>query len=111
MENERDEMDEKMQRLSDWLTVPIYVYHGTAQISQLNSSQGFFWARFEPASQQRMNKDCRFYITLFHNRIVRGKIFLTKHENIEEYIFYYKNNKKLIKNHLNFIAGNTVDLF
>ncbi|XP_056014534.1 uncharacterized protein LOC125674135 isoform X1 [Ostrea edulis] len=71
--DEKDDMDKKMQRFSDWLTVPIYVYHGTVPPNQMNSSQGFFWTRFEPVcsetKQLKRNKDCRFYITLFHNRL------------------------------------------
>ncbi|XP_061176150.1 uncharacterized protein LOC133185108 [Saccostrea echinata] len=71
--NETLNFDEKMQRISDWLAVSIYVYHGIANLSQLNYSQGFFWTKYEPARSRSVQlggkKECRFYITLFYNRL------------------------------------------
>ncbi|XP_061176771.1 uncharacterized protein LOC133185509 [Saccostrea echinata] len=67
--NETLDFDEKMRRISDWLTVPIYIYR--SDLTQLNCSQGFFWTKFEPTrsrpDQLDGKKECRFYITLFYN--------------------------------------------
>ncbi|XP_061176772.1 uncharacterized protein LOC133185510 [Saccostrea echinata] len=68
LENEKLDFHEKMGRISDWLTVPIYIYHSDP--TQLNCSQRF-WKKFEPARsricQFDEEKECRFYITLFYN--------------------------------------------
>ncbi|XP_062607117.1 uncharacterized protein LOC134268893 [Saccostrea cucullata] len=65
------DFDEKMRRISEWLTVPVYIYH--SELTQLNCSQGLYWTKFEPvrsrSDQLDGNKECRFYITLFYNRL------------------------------------------
>lgn len=36
---------------------------------QFGVSQLFAWKEYEPDRTQSTNSDCRFYITLFHNRL------------------------------------------
>ncbi|XP_062596128.1 uncharacterized protein LOC134257543 [Saccostrea cucullata] len=68
LDDETPNFNEKIRRLSDWLTVPIYIYH--SEPAKFNCSQRF-WTKFEPArfgiGHPDDNKECRFYITLFYN--------------------------------------------
>ncbi|XP_062619670.1 uncharacterized protein LOC134281204 [Saccostrea cucullata] len=68
LDNETLSFHEKIGRLSNRLTVPIYIYH--SEPTQFNCSQTF-WTKFEPTrtgkGQPGDDKDCRFYITLFYN--------------------------------------------
>lgn len=66
--------DVKLRRLSNWLTVPIYIYMYQKKVddghAQFNASQRFIWTKFEPdLSMTVVSSDCRFYITLFYNHL------------------------------------------
>lgn len=70
LEEEELQLDIQLRRLSNWLKVPIYVYYDMAIYDHLEVSQHFAWKKYEPDLTLSMTQsDCRFYITLFYNRL------------------------------------------
>ncbi|XP_061176773.1 uncharacterized protein LOC133185511 [Saccostrea echinata] len=65
LENENIQLDEKLQRVADWSSLPIYIFNMIVMHSECRPA--FHWTRFEPESliQTRKQRPCRFYITLF----------------------------------------------
>lgn len=62
--------DKQLRRVSNWIRVPLYVYHDMTTHDQLIVSQQFAWTKYEPDLTLYMRQsDCRFYITLFYNRL------------------------------------------
>nr|XP_022291453.1 uncharacterized protein LOC111102840 [Crassostrea virginica] len=63
------DLQNTLLNLSKWLKVPIYLYTGVANDS---SERHQDWEKYEPTDNPlpSTNSGCRFYITLFHNRIV-----------------------------------------
>lgn len=68
---EKLDIKNKLLNISKWLKVPIYVYNGVAK-DPTEGHQDYMWVKYEPDDNQLPSKfrGCRFYITLFHNRIV-----------------------------------------
>lgn len=59
-------LKEKLQLLSNWLKVPIFIYPG---VQDQNDFRNYCWTRYEPSENVFTSKPvCRFYITLFYNR-------------------------------------------
>ncbi|XP_062619667.1 uncharacterized protein LOC134281200 [Saccostrea cucullata] len=76
LENENTKLDEKLQRVADWSSLPIYIFN---MIIMNNEHRPVFhWTRFEPTTliQTRQRRPCRFYITLFfdHSNDVFNRI-------------------------------------
>lgn len=66
--DDKESYKEKFQKLSNWIQVPIYVYSDTEDYN-LSGQRHYRWETYEPGVSQRENKlNCRFYLTLFHNR-------------------------------------------
>ena len=67
------ELDDKLKRLCNWLRVPVYVYCGVEDTVCGNGSQRCVWTKYEPnINLSPKANNCRFYITLFYNRIQRS---------------------------------------
>lgn len=68
---EKLDIKNKLLNISKLLKVPIYVYNGVAK-DPTEGHQDYMWVKYEPDDNQLPSKfrGCRFYITLFHNRIV-----------------------------------------
>nr|XP_022291528.1 uncharacterized protein LOC111102888 isoform X2 [Crassostrea virginica] len=64
--NNDSNLNEKLIQISEWLKIPIYVYHSPEGSAAIDGHQHCVWAKYEP-DVFRTNRECRFYITLFYN--------------------------------------------